>query len=208
MPRDTFASPDGDSLKAGLSFLWTCLIFAVAEVTTLWANSPMNVHDKDEEIEYACDVWDAVPELVAARFILAVRPHCQKPDLLNITRRLPAWDKRVEGWFNDWKLRIDRLADFIERMERAKDIPVESIQVKSTLKAGSLVLNDALGVTALAAMGDNQKCYLVDFSRSEEENPRNALRVFFAEQVKGLVLPAIAKEPGWRSPEWLVSDSD
>jgi hypothetical protein len=206
--KDTFAGPDGDSLRAGLSFLWTCLIFAVAEIATLWANSPTNVIDEDEEIEYACDVWDAVPELVAARFILAVQPHCRKPDLLNITRRLPAWDQLAEGWFDEWKVRIDHLADFIERVEIAKDAPAESIQVKSPLKAGNLVLNDALGVTALAAMGDNRKCYLVDFSRSDEENPRNALRVFFSEQVKGLVVPPIVREPGWRSPEWLVSESD
>jgi hypothetical protein len=33
---DTFVGPDGDSFKAGLSFLWTGLIFAVAEVTALW----------------------------------------------------------------------------------------------------------------------------------------------------------------------------
>jgi hypothetical protein len=208
VPKDTFGGPDGDSLKAGLSFLWTCLIFAVAEFTSLWANSPTNVHDEDEEIEYACDVWDAVPELVAARFILAVRPYCRKPDLLNIPRRLPDWDKLVEGWFGDWKLRIDHLADFIERMEKAKDIPAEPVQAKSALKVGSLVLNDALGVTALAAMGDNRKCYLVDFSRSDEENPNNALRVFFAERVKGLVLPSIVREPVWRSPEWLISESD
>ncbi len=116
-----------------------------------------DVIDEDEEIEYAYDVWDAVPELVAARFVLAVRPHCRTPDLLNITRRLPAWDKLVKGWFNDWKLRIDHLADFIEGMERANDIPAESIQVKSALKAGSLVFTDALGVTALAATGDNHR---------------------------------------------------
>jgi hypothetical protein len=143
--KESFAGPDGGSLRAGLSFLWTCLMFAVAEITRVWANAPINVHDENEEVEYACDVWDAAPELVAARFILAVRPYCDKPDLLNLTRRLPACDKLVEGWFDAWKLRIDQLADFVERMEKSRAIPADSIQGKSPVKPGSLVLNNALG---------------------------------------------------------------
>jgi hypothetical protein len=130
------------------------------------------------------------------------------PDLLNITRRLPAWHTLAEGWFDEWKVRIDRLADFIERTEKGNDVSVEPIQVQSVLKPGTLVLNDALGVTALAATSDNRKCYLVDFSRSDEENPKNALRVFFGEQVKRIILPPIVREPIWRVPEWLVLESD
>jgi hypothetical protein len=71
-----------------------------------------------------------------------------------------------------------------------------------------LVLNDALGLTALAAMGDNHKCYLVDFSRSDKENPINALRIFFSDQVKRLVPPTVVRDPAWRSPEWLIPESD
>lgn len=204
--KESFAGPDGGTLKAGLSFLWTCLIFAVAEVTTFWANAPTDANDEEEEIEYAADVWEAVPELVAARFVLAIRPYCQNPDLTKITRRLPACNK-LKGLFEDWRLRIDRLANFIEGIETTEEVP-ESIQVKSSFKAGTLVLNNVLGVTALAGTGDNRKCYLVDFSQSDTENPKKALRVFFAEQVKGLVLPPTMKEPCWRSPEWLAPDSD
>jgi hypothetical protein len=206
--KDTFAGPDGDSLKAGLSFLWTCLIFAVAEITTHWTNSPINLHDEDEETEYAYDVWDAIPELVAARFVLAVRSHCQKPDLLNITRRLPASDKLAEGWFDEWKIRIDRLADFIEEVERGKGVSVEPIQNAGGLKAGSLVFNEALGVTVLADIGDNRRCYLLDLSRADEENPKNTLRIFFAEQVKRVILPPLIREPVWRVPEWLGPNAD
>ena len=189
--------------KKGLSFLWTCLIFAVAEIATLWANSPVNVYDEDDMIEYASDVWDALPELVAARFVLAVRPICRKPDLQNMTRRLPAWENIEKGGFDNWRVRVDGLADLIERIERGTAGRFETVQSAATLKPGTLVFNDALGVTALAATRDNRKCYLVDLSGADEDNPKNTLRIFFAQQVKRVILPPSVGELIWRVPEWL-----
>jgi hypothetical protein len=167
-----------------------------------WTNSPTDAHDEEEEIEYAADVWDAVPELVAARFVLAIRRYCAKPDLMNITRRLPACDKLVEGWFEDWKLRIDQLADFVDNME-AKDMTTSPIIAINGLKPGTLVFNDVLGVTALAAVHDNNKCQLLDLSRTDDENPKRALRIFLSDQVKSLSLPPGLKQCAWRTPEWL-----
>jgi hypothetical protein len=207
LPADDLADHDGESLKRGLSFVWTCVICAVDEILNYWAKSPTNVDGEDGEVEYAYDVWDACPELVAARFVLAVRPYCSKPDLGNIARRLPAYGMLKATGFNDLKRRIDHLADYIEKTEKAIKSLSEILSSSGPLKAGNLVVNPYLGVTVLAATGDNGKCYLVDFSRSDAEHPRKALRVFRPEQVKKASLPSGVAEPVWHLPGWLAVGS-
>jgi hypothetical protein len=84
--------------------------------------------------------------------------------------------------FSDLKRRIDRLAEYIERTEKETKPRPEILPSSRPLRPGDLVVNPYLGVTVLAATGDNAKCYLVDFSCSDAEHPRNALRVFRPDQ--------------------------
>ena len=134
-----------------------------------------------------------------------MRPYCSRPDLGNSARRLPSYGKATG--FNDLKRRIDCLADYIERTEKAIKTRPEILLASRPLKPGNLVVNPYLGVTVLAATGDNGKCYLVDFSRSDAEHPRNALRVFRPDQVKKASLPPGVAEPVWRLPDWLAAGS-
>ncbi len=194
--KESFAGPDGDSLKAGLAFLWTCLIFAVAEVTTHWASIATTVYDEDDEIEYASDVSDAIPELVGARFVLAIRPYCQKPDLSNISRRIPSWKNVAKDCADRWTTRLEWLADLIVHWEtKGYRADADMIQDGSALKAGNLVFNDGLGITVLADIGENGKCYLVNVSRHDEKDPKNALAVFYSNKVRKVNLPSTVVAP-------------
>lgn len=199
VPEESFSRPDGESLKRGLSFLWTCAIFAVAETADYWSQSPVDADD--EEPEYADNVWDAVPELIAARFVLAIRRHCRKSDLQNIEARLPAWNSRKDGWFEAWKRRIDRLAKLIAKCEGAE--PSRSKPVGS-LVCGTLVYHPSTGVTVLMRQTDNRKFHLLDLSQSDAEHPEKMSRIFLSDQIVPVVMERELDGWVWREPSWQV----
>lgn len=197
-----FAGPDGDSLKRGMAFLWTCAIFAVAEIADYWENSPLKVDDEDEDdVEYAADVCDAAPELVAARFVLAVRSHCRRPDAENVAKRLPAWNEWEEGWFEEWKGRIDRLASLIKNFDTSGAPPSKPDKLPLP---GDLVYHPVMGVTVLMRSGDSGKCYLLDLSRADPERPENVNRAFLPDQVRAIPAPDNLGGWVWREPGWQV----
>ena len=116
---------------------------------------------------------------MAARFVFAVRPYCQKPDLSNIARRIPAWENVAKDCVDHWTTRLEWLADLIVNWEtKGYRADADVIQDGSALKAGNLVFNDGLGITVMADIGENGKCYLVNLSRQDEKDPKNALAVF------------------------------
>jgi hypothetical protein len=77
LPAEGWIGPDGETLRRGLAFLWTCCLWAT---DFLRANPP----------EESTDVWERAPELITARFTKAVRQHCSTPNTRDLTRRLPA----------------------------------------------------------------------------------------------------------------------
>lgn len=90
LPANTWTGPDADTLQRGLAFLWSCSIWATARVAEYWKA-------ESGDSEMADGVWDAVPELVVARFITTIRPHCPHPDTHNIVKRLPVWEDLGPG---------------------------------------------------------------------------------------------------------------
>lgn len=194
----TFAGPDGDSLKRGLSFLWTCAVLAVAETADYWSKAPGA--DVEEDSECADGLWDAVPELIAARFVLAIRPHCRKADLNDVEVRLPAWSSRADGRFGAWKRRIDRLAKLIEKYEGAAR--PRQARTMEPLMCGRLVHHPAMGVTVLMRQSENRKYHLLDLSRHSEEDPDRMSRIFLRDQIVPIPIEKELDGWVWREPYW------
>ena len=161
LPADAWSGPDGETLQRGLCFLWTCSVWAAACVVNYW-----NKEANDDEL--ANGLWDAAPELIAARFILAIRQRSQDPDTKEIEKRLPAWEDFEPGWFRMWQKRINKLVELIESIETADKEPsqLENVNLFSC-QPGTLVRNPMLGVTVFMGAAENQKYCLLDLSRSE-----------------------------------------
>ncbi len=161
LPSDAWTSPDGETLQRGLCFLWTCSLWAAACVVNYWDN------DADDD-EPANGIWDAVPELIVARFILAIRKHSEGPDTKDISRRLPAWECLEPGWFEKWQKHIDKLVELIENTEALNTDPSQYENVNLfSCHPGTLVYNPSLGVTVFIGAAENQKYCLLDLSRTE-----------------------------------------
>lgn len=155
---DTWAGPDGDTLRRGLAFLWTCCVWATAYLRG----------DRAEELE---SIWEAVPELVAGRFVAAVDGHCKAPDKHEITRRLPACRDAVE--LEGWERRISGLADLIRSSEGegGRVAPVNGLgRGASAAERGALVFHPTLGVTVLFARAPwvDGTYSLLDLSKSDD----------------------------------------
>jgi hypothetical protein len=140
-----------------------------------------------------------VPELIAARFLLAVRPICRQPDLENIVRRLPAWENNEEGWFEEWRKRIDRLANLIVRIEGE---PPDRSKEQDQLVPGDLVYHPILGVTVFMCHRDGPTCRLLDLSKADPEQPKNVTRIFPTDQVCRIPVDAELDGWTWREPIW------
>jgi hypothetical protein len=134
VPPETWAGPDGEVLRRGLAFLWTCCLWATAY---LRQNTP-------EEIGTP---WEAVPELVAARFVAAVRSICQAPDQQDITRRLPVCGDPES--LRAWGRNTSRLADLIVAIETKGKPPQELTREAVDSEPGALVFHPSVGVTVL-----------------------------------------------------------
>ncbi|HEV8712513.1 MAG TPA: hypothetical protein VGX03_06765 [Candidatus Binatia bacterium] len=190
LPANTWTGPDAETLQRGLAFLWSCSIWAAARITKYW-------QAEADDNEMADGIWDAVPELVVARFITTIRPYCPHPDTRDIAKRLPAWEDLELGWFEEWNQRIGKLADLIGSMEAVDSQQPQSTQ--SLHEPGILVYNPAVGVTVLAGITNDQKYQLLDLSRTKDE-----VRLFRADaEIVKIPLDLSFGKLIWRTPLWL-----
>jgi len=134
LPADVWKGPDGETLRRGLAFLWTCCV---------WATGYLR-REKSQEID---TIWEMLPELVAARFVAAVKDHCRSPDKQDIDRRLPAYRNTHE--VQRWENHTARLARFMMTTE-VKGEPARKVVGDITeAEPGALVFHRATGVTVL-----------------------------------------------------------
>lgn len=171
IPQSAWDSTDGDMIKRGLAFLWTCAIWASAYMVYYYDE----VADEDECPE---SIADAAPELVTSRFIAKVMKHCEEPDEIDLQRRLPAWTEIESNVLESTRERIYQIAAMIESIEEnnnfeslARDADAE------TSPAGTLVFNPKLGVTLLCQRGAPRQFLLIDLSKHDDRPVKYAARV-------------------------------
>ena len=178
---------DGDSLRRGLAFLWTCAVWATVTVDEYWKSA--------EEDEVANGPWDAAPWLVASRFIAAVREHCTEPDLGDIERRMPAMATVPRSEFWSWNKSLSELADLIVSLEQAEDTDRLTTPIDSE-KPGSLVYvrGKAGGVSVLLERYAD-KCHVLALS-----NPSSLRQRFMDSWVRSIIVPSrLEKRMRWRA---------
>jgi HKD family nuclease len=171
IPQSAWDSADGDIIKRGLAFLWTCAI---------WASAYMVYYYDELADENECpeSIADAAPELVTSRFIAKVKKHCEGPDEIGLERRLPTWKEIESTELEDTRKRIDEIVALIESVEEAENF--ESLGGESsaeTCLAGTLVFNPKLGVTILCDRGAAREFFLIDLSRHDNEPAKYAAKV-------------------------------
>jgi hypothetical protein len=159
--KSDWETTDGETLKLGLAFLWTCCVWAV-------------MYTETRPIDEPGAMTAAQARLIAARFIAFVRSLCDKPDMHDLERRLPACeDVAVVRRTNR---SCTQLADTITRYEEGKQRPRSPQPVP--LKPGDLVFHPMIGVTLLVATEPPDNCMLLDLSQTS-----NAVRVFVEDRV-------------------------
>ena len=154
VPPDTWAGPDGDTLRRGLAFLWTCCLWAAVYLR----------QESSEELE---SIWETVPELIAGRFVATVRARCKAPDKQDIARRLPACKDMAA--LEASEKQASRLAGLILSTE-AKDEPARKLTgAISAVEPGALVFHPSVGVTVLVdrELGTHNVYGLLDPSNSD-----------------------------------------
>jgi HKD family nuclease len=159
LTKSSWEGFDGDALKKGLSFLWTCVSWAAAYMTFYYSTG-------EGKAEVPNSIAVAAAELVAARFIFKVGAVCKQPDHEDLQRRFPAWSAVPRVQVEQTSRRLQQIVELITAVEgEGNRILLGSESAAATLKAGALVHNPKLGVTMLAMDGDCGS-YLVDLSHS------------------------------------------
>jgi hypothetical protein len=150
---------DGEALRKGLSFLWTCVSWAAAYMVHYYSYG-----DGKEEVPECIAVASA--ELLAARFIWKASAHCNQPDCEDLQRRFPAWDALPAVQIGTTNGRLRELVDLITEVEvRGKKVLLGCESDTASLKAGTVVHNPAFGVTMLAMDAAPRAYYLVNLSQ-------------------------------------------
>ena len=169
LPAGLWKTPDGEMVKRGLGFLRTCVVWATARLIEEYANA-------DPEEEWPDSLACTIPELVAARFIHKLQLHGIACDEHELERRFPAWTEVAAGEVADVRLRLDQLAALIEASE---DRPATSQMPARfpSLKPGTLVYNENLGVTVLLRNSSPGHFWLADFSRPGDAPAKYAFHV-------------------------------
>ena len=155
LPVDILKGPDGETLRRGLAFLWTCCV---------WATGYLR-QNKSEEID---TIWEMLPELVAARFVAVVKDHCKSPDGQGIDRRLPAYGTVQEA--HRWETYTSRLAGLITTTELKGEPARKVVGSITEARPGALVFHRATGVTVLADREPwaNGAFSILDLSKTDE----------------------------------------
>ena len=196
IPADLWTEADGDTLRRGLAFLWTSVLWAVHYVLEEWG-------DPTQDKEPADGIWDAVPELIAGRFVAAIQSSCQEPDTRDLARRFPASKTLPLSWFDTVHHPVKRLAEGIVRAEAHSLTSQSPLVDPGSCRPGTLVYNPGVGVTVFVGVTcgetDEPKYQLLDLAR-----PGNAIRQFGTGA--RIVSVAVENSPSqlrWRAPTWL-----
>jgi hypothetical protein len=163
LAKSSWEGFDGEALKRGLAFLWTCVTWA-AEYMVDYYSTGEGKEDLPESIAVAS------PELVAARFISKVQVHSTQADHDNLAGRFPAWNAVPPSKLARTEQRLQQLINLIASVELSGDTTPLGLESDITsLGAGTLVFNPQLGVTMLATHGECRDYRLVDLSHSSDE---------------------------------------
>jgi hypothetical protein len=153
---------DGDALRKGIAFLWTCVSWAAAYMINYYSDGKGK-----EEVPESIAVASA--ELVAARFIWKASAHCNQPDRDNLQRRFPAWNALPAEQMEKTAARLLELVRLIADIEVCgKKLLLGRDSDTAFLRAGTLVHNPTYGVTMLAMDGAPGAYYLVNLSQSDD----------------------------------------
>ena len=162
LPESSWEGFDGDALRKGIAFLWTCVSWAAAYMVRYYSDGKGR-EDVPESIAVAS------AELVAGRFIWKASAHCNEPDRNDLQRRFPAWNILPLDYMEDAASRFKQLASLITNVEvggQKSNPDRESDTV--TLKAGTVVHNPTYGVSMLAYDASPGGYYLVDLSQCDD----------------------------------------
>src|SRR5579863_1585515 len=169
LPASIWKTPDGEMIKKGLGFLRTCVVWATARLIHEYVHT-------DPEEEWPDSLACAIPELVAARFIHRLQPLNIACDEHELERRFPAWTGVAAGEVAAVRARLDRLAAMIATTEDTAATPRLPASF-SSLKAGTLVYNENLGVTVLLRDSSPLEFWLADFTKPGHAPAKYALHV-------------------------------
>lgn len=147
LPPTAWEGRDGDSLRRGLRFLWSCAVWATEYFESC------GPHARLEQCE-------ALAGIVVARFVAEIRKHLDSMDTDALARRLPAVDQLPVGALERQSKRLHRLADFVTRCDA---LGVETT-AENPVRAGMLAFHPVLGLT-IVLDGDRNKAQLADLSR-------------------------------------------
>lgn len=141
-------SPDGETLRNGLAFLWTCAIWATAYLRT-------------EQMEDGAEIWEAVPELIAGHFVAGLKAIVSAFDEVDLPRRLPGTLLLPAETIELARKRLDELAELFAD----ESMVVATAESESAaLPTGALVFHKALGHTIVTRTEPGRVC-LLDLSR-------------------------------------------
>lgn len=171
IPLSAWETVDGETIKAGLAFLWTCALWATAFMVHYYGNLT-------DECERPDSIAVSASELVTSRFIAKIKKHCPEPDSSDLERRLPAWRTIDPAVLERTGKRIEEVVSIIESVE--EDANSESLARESNAEtscAGTLIFNPKLGVTILSASGAPRQFFLIDLSKHDDEPAKYAGRV-------------------------------
>jgi hypothetical protein len=105
-------------------------------------------HDK----EPADGIWDAVPELIAGRFVAAIQSYGEEPDTHDLARRFHVSKKLPPTWFDTVHHPVKRLANIILRAEANSLSSHRSLADPGSYRPGTLVYNPGVGVTVFVGV--------------------------------------------------------
>lgn len=170
---------DGATLKRGLAFLWTCCLWAAAYLESEPDERENQDGEDGDEDEGHGESWGQWAGLIATRFTATARPLCERPDMGDIERRLPACRDTVA--LRRMNQRCVEMARRIRRVEQNAGPARRTVAKLENVSPGALVFNASLGVTLLVGTEPPDSYKLLDLSRNEKP-----IRTFVAEKVIGL----------------------
>ena len=171
LPAESWEGLDGESLKNGLSLLWTCVVWAAAFMVHYYINGP-------GKEEYAESLAVVSAELVAARFVWKARKLGCAPDETDLERRFPARAKTSVAQLARTTRRVNHIVGLIEQAEIKQDpASLGTEESAQTCKGGTLVFNPKLGVTMLYQDAATKQFPVVNFSSKDSDQKRFVGRV-------------------------------
>lgn len=153
VPEAIWDGYDGENLKRGLAFCWTCVRWSAAYLINHWSRVA-NPSDHPKHLA------ESIPELAAASFQFAARQRCDGPDEEHTSRRLPAYGVLPDGVLAETTQRIDRYEAMLrecstlqpEAFPERLPAPKSGELVYSSNCGLAVALNAGLGSVSLASL--------------------------------------------------------